>query len=277
MGNKFTRSYDKVSVICACKNRYETLKISLNSWLNFEEIGEIIIVDWNSQNSINNLIKLDKRIKIITVKNEDYFNQPQPLNLASKLVSNNFLLKVDVDYVLNPYYNFFKEYHIQDDSFVYGPFNIKDENIENNPYFKYLRGLLYIKTKFFRTVGGYNENLGKYYAWEDDELVSRLHLYGLKSKTVQYDHNIFHIPHPDKKRFENFEGDKEYENYIVNELAKYYSGDELKYQSEYMISQYHILKNMETFPEPSHYFVESKTNWNIMQIDNQHYTAEKYE
>jgi len=34
-----------VSLICACKNRIESLKISLSSWLLFEEITEIVIVD----------------------------------------------------------------------------------------------------------------------------------------------------------------------------------------------------------------------------------------
>lgn len=279
MVNKFTRSKynssDKVSIICACKNRYEALRISLNSWLNFDQVGEIIIADWNSEKSISDLTHLDKRVKIIEVRNEDYFNQPQPLNLASKLVTNNFLLKMDTDYVLNPYYNFFNEYNIDDTNFVYGPCNIEDKNIESNPYFKYLRGLLYIKTKFFKAVGGYNENMGKYYAWEDDELVIRLHMYGLNSRSVDYNHNVFHIPHSDKKRFENFEGDKEYEKNIVNEMSKYYSGDELKYQTEYVISQYHILKNMETFPEPLDYFVESKVDWKLIQKNDQHYFAEK--
>ncbi len=279
MVNKFTRSKynssDKVSIICACKNRYEALRISLNSWLNFDQVGEIIIADWNSEKSISDLTHLDKRVKIIEVRNEDYFNQPQPLNLASKLVTNNFLLKMDTDYVLNPYYNFFNEYNIDDTNFVYGPCNIEDKNIESNPYFKYLRGILYIKTKFFKAVGGYNENMGKYYAWEDDELVIRLHMYGLNSRSVDYNHNVFHIPHSDKKRFENFEGDKEYEKNIINEMSKYYSGDELKYQTEYVISQYHILKNMETFPEPLDYFVESKVDWKLIQKNDQHYFAEK--
>lgn len=279
MVNKFIRSKNntdnEVSVICACKNRYEALKVSLISWLNFDEIKEIIIVDWNSSKSIRDLTNIDERIKIVQVSNEDYFNQPQPLNLASRLASKKFLLKMDTDYILNPYYNFFDFYPVGETNFVYGPSNIEDKNIESNPYFKYLRGLLYIETKFFNKVGGYNENLGKYYAWEDDELVSRLHMYGLKSKSIDYNHKVFHIPHPDKKRFENFEGDKEYEKEILKEMSKYYSGDELIYQSEYVISQHHILKNMENFPTPSHYYFESEINWKINQINDQNYFAEK--
>jgi hypothetical protein len=279
MANKFTKSetnnYDKISIICACKNRYEPLKISLISWLNFNEVGEIIIVDWNSSRSISDLTYLDRRIKIVHVSNEEYFNQPQPLNLAAKLVTKDVLLKLDTDYILNPYFNFFKRYTISETNFVYGPYSIEDKTIESNPYFKYLRGLLYIKTKFFNAVGGYNENIGKYYAWEDDELVSRLHMYGLNSHSIEYDHNVFHIPHPDKKRFENFEGDEKCENEITTNMSKYFSGDELKYQSEYVISQHHILKNMENFSKPDHYFIEPKVNWKITQKNEQNYFAEK--
>lgn len=268
---------NNVSIICACKNRYEPLKISLTSWLNYDQVKEIIIVDWNSSSPLNHLTNLDRRIKIVRVLNEQYFNQPQPLNLAASLSTQEFLLKLDTDYILNPYYKFFDTYNLDENNFVYGPTNIEDKTIENSPYFKYLRGLLYVRREQFNKVGGYNENLGKYYAWEDDELVSRLHLYGLKSESLNYNHTVFHIPHPDKKRFENFEGDKEYENTIIEELSKYYDGDELKWQTEYAISQYHIGKNMQQFPSPDHYYVESKVNWNIVQIDDQNYFAERNE
>lgn len=275
--NKTYNDENNVSIICACKNRYEPLKISLTSWLNYDQVKEIIIVDWNSSSPLNHLTNLDRRIKIVRVLNEQYFNQPQPLNLAASLSTQEFVLKLDTDYILNPYYKFFDTYNLDENNFVYGPTNIEDKTIENSPYFKYLRGLLYVRREHFNKVGGYNENLGKYYAWEDDELVSRLHLYGLKSESLNYNHTVFHIPHPDKKRFENFEGDKEYENKIIEELSKYYDGDELKWQTEYVISQYHIGKNMQQFPSPDHYYVESKVNWNIVQIDDQNYFAERNE
>ena len=76
-----------VSVICACKNRYNALRVSLNSWLAFDEIKEIIIVDWSSDEPIGHLTKIDKRIKVICVDNEKYFNQPQPLNLAASIAT----------------------------------------------------------------------------------------------------------------------------------------------------------------------------------------------
>lgn len=264
-----------VSVICACKNRYEPLIISLNSWLLFDQIKEIVIVDWNSDKKLNHLTKLDPRIKIITVLNEKYFNQPQPLNLAASICKGEYLLKLDTDYFLNPYFNFFDNYFPGEDTFIQGPIHIPDETIAKNPFFKYLRGLLYLKKDYFDKVGGYNEEMNKFYAFEDDEIAHRLTLLGLKLKSINYDLSLIHIPHPDKKRFENFEGDQEYQKNIWNELSQSYQGDELNWQYEYVISQYHISENKKRFENSTNYYVESKINWNLLQIDSQNYFAEK--
>ena len=110
----------KISIITACKNRVDALKISLISWLNFKEIHEVIIVDWNSDEPIDYLTKLDPRVKVVRVSDKKYFNQPQPLNIAINFASGNRILKLDTDYVLNPYYNFFETYSIDDNSFVSG-------------------------------------------------------------------------------------------------------------------------------------------------------------
>ena len=47
-----------ISVICACKNRTKPLEISLTSWLMFEEIQEVIITDWSSDEPIDHLINM---------------------------------------------------------------------------------------------------------------------------------------------------------------------------------------------------------------------------
>jgi glycosyltransferase involved in cell wall biosynthesis len=96
-----------VSVISACGNRGKALAVSISSWIQFDEIDEIIVTDWNSTDPIFHLTELDSRIKVITVKNEPYFNQPQPLNLAASLVKTDNILKLDSDTVMNPYFNFF--------------------------------------------------------------------------------------------------------------------------------------------------------------------------
>jgi glycosyltransferase involved in cell wall biosynthesis len=268
-----------VSIICACKNRNAPLKISLSSWLSFSQISEIIIVDWSSDESLNDLANLDPRIKIISVPNQKYFNQPEPLNLAASLATGDYILKVDADYILNPYYNFFDFYKVDNTCFVCGENGYTQLDIIESPYFRYLRGLLYVTRENFLKIGGFNENITKYYAYEDDEIDDRLELLGLEKKKVYYNHNIIHIPHPDKKRLENFEAyhtDTELTSYVYSSLSTQFSGDELQWQAEYVLAQEHIQKNkQQCLSEDNNYYFQSKIKWHVTQISNQLYTAEK--
>lgn len=278
-----------VSLICACKNRNKTLKVSLQSWLNFDEIKEIIIVDWSSDESLDYLTEIDPRIKIVSVPNKTFFNQPQPLNLAASLATGDSIMKFDIDYIINPYYNFFKSYKIDETCFQSGARkieylndNVYEMNFDDimmyanvhNAYFKSLIGLLHITKENFEKVGGYNEDLGEFYGYEDEELQMRLELMGLKHNKLVYDHNLIHIPHPDSKRFEHFRGENEdmFSQYERN-LSSQYSGDTLKYQLEYAISQYHIQHNKKYFSEVTEYYVQQKTKWNIKQLTPQKYIA----
>ena len=288
-----------ISLICACKNRNEPLKISLTSWLLKKEITEIIIVDWSSDEALAPLTKLDKRIKVITVPNQKYFNQPQPLNLAASISTGDYILKVDCDYIFNPYYNFFDSYQIDENSFVSGNhsmsknyeyfdgqsyvidrFNMTMGEITeylnaHNPIFKYLVGLLFVSRHNFIKIGGYNENLGKYYAYEDEEIFHRLSVLGLTEKKLIFNYNILHIPHPDKKRTENFEG---YNPLHINDLMHNMEGnteDEKRWNSEYVLSLKHIEENKKNTPLTDNYYVKSLTEWNLQQIDDQNYYAHK--
>lgn len=269
-----------VSLICACKNRNAPLQISLSSWLLFKEITEILIVDWSSDESIEHLTKLDPRIKVITVSDQEYFNQPQPLNLAVSISTGDYILKVDTDYVLNPYFNFFDFYKVDSNSFLCGQNNYEELEINSSPYFKYLRGLLYVTRENYLKVGGYNEVHTQYYAYEDDEIVHRLELLGLEKKKVCYNHHIIHIPHPDKKRVENFEAyhtDKELEKNIRNMLSMHYSGEELEWQVEYVLAQQHIeINRQKSLSEITDYYFKSDIQWGITQTSNQTYMAKKF-
>jgi GR25 family glycosyltransferase involved in LPS biosynthesis len=289
-----------ISLICACKNRNQPLQIALTSWLLRPEITEIIIVDWSSDESLAPLTKLDRRIKVITVPNQKYFNQPQPLNLAASIATGDYILKVDCDYVFSPYYNFFETYQIDKNSFVSGKHNIKnyeyfDETTQSfivdkdkmsfpelveyvssySPIFKHLIGLLFISRQNFEKVGGYNEKLGKYYAYEDDEIFHRLRVLGLTEKKLDFNYNILHIPHPDKKRTENFEGyDSQQLNYIRDSLS-----DEdhrvKEWNAEYLLTMEHIETNKKIAPLTDNYYIKSLTEWNIQKIDEQNYYAHK--
>lgn len=266
-----------VSLICACKNRIKPLTISLSSWLLYDEIKEIIIVDWDSDNSISFLAKLDPRIKIVRVNHEKYFNQPQPLNLALKLCTKEYVIKVDTDYIFSPYFNFFDNYKVNGETFVSGEKeNLSEDN--NIQFYKYLRGLLFVKTDIIKEIGGYNENIGEYYAGEDSEIEIRLKLYGLKEKKLSLDYTLIHIPHEDHDRVKNF---KAFTYETINETVKSsmssaLSQEQFYYNYNYSLAQTHINQNMLSYcSNIEHYYVKSKFNWNITQVDEQYYFAEK--
>lgn len=283
-----------VSLICACKNRFNALKIALNSWTSFKEIKEIIIVDWSSDEPIDHLTKLDSRIKILRVDDKKYFNLAQPLNLAASCATGDYIIKVDCDYIINPYYNFFEKYKIDNNSFVSGnvalqksyeyldqdgnySINFKNISIEEiveycnsyNHFFKFLKGMLYVSRDNFLKVGGYDEDISDY-GWEDTDIVSRLDLLNLEHKKITYDHNLIHIPHPDRKRFENSPNyGIDLENSIRYNLSEVYPEDEVQGQIDYVITQ--KLINDNKLISKSDPYVKPKTQWTIVPINEKYF------
>ena len=296
----------KISIITACKNRSDALKLTLFSWLKFPEVTEIIIVDWSSDEPINYLTNLDPRVKIVRVENKKYFNQPQPLNLAAKISTGDYILKLDADHLFNPYFNGIEKYFPKEKSFTCGQLEFHnpeywnserkafvvdedylEENLEHkrryvyaySPIFKPLVGILFVKKEYFESVGGYNENFGDCYAYEDEDLYNRLEEYGLKKNRLDFDFYFIHLPHSDKKRIENFKGferQEEYKKILEENLSHKYSGDELQWQVEYAIAEKHITNNKEKFGNQN-YQIKQKTIWEVVQLDEQKYCAQEIE
>ena len=285
-----------VSIITACRNRKKPLSISLASWIQFDEVDEVIITDWNSDESIDHLTRLSKKVKIITVKNEPYFNQPQPLNLAASLVKSEYLLKLDCDHILNPYWSFFARHKISKDSFISGCNSVDQKGMD--AYFLYpLWGLLYVNTEAFKTVGGYNEKMGKYYAVEDDELCVRLISYGLTPRLIDV-HRLtaLHIAHTDKDRVKNFESFQDINN-VLTENRKDLKEEKLyNYMTELCKNKNHqtmpmISKLMSMFKEVEEFgslsvknfesvmnvdwYSEPLCKWELTQLSDQTYEAVK--
>jgi GR25 family glycosyltransferase involved in LPS biosynthesis len=288
-----------VSLICSCKNRIDALRVSLNSWVKFKEITEIIIVDWDSDESIDFLLSHDPRIKIIKVSDEKYFNQPQPLNLAADFATGEYILKVDCDYVINPYYNFFERYFPKDNEFVCGEYEHavdesqfpEDYNYmllgreglllydkSYSPFYKYLIGLLFTKKENFNKINGYNELLHNYYAFEDEEIFKRLELSGLKKVKIDFDNSIIHIPHPDSKRVENFKGhvDQPYiREEIYNNLKEIYSEDQLEWEVDYVLSTLHVSLNKNDIGKIDNFYIKRIHEWKLEEISERYFHAKK--
>lgn len=285
-----------VSLICACKNRIDSLRLALSSWLSKKEITEIIIVDWNSDESISFLSEIDSRISIVTVPNQKYFNLAQPLNLAASLATGDYILKVDCDYILNPYDNFFERYKIDENTFLSGNLNAKNyeyfdgENYvidKNNmslyelveyvntysPIFKYLSGLLFVSRENFEKVGGYNENYRKYYGYEDGEMVHRLKLLGLEETKINFDYSILHLPHSNIDRIKNHEGYTSEDLEKIKNTLYGQSEEEKQWNAEYLLVMEHTEKSKNQIHLPDTYHINQLTKWNIRKVDNQNYCA----
>ena len=96
-------------------------------------------------------------------------------------------------------------------------------------FFKALWGTLYITKENYMKVGGYNENMTKYAAWEDTEIYERILLLGLTHVQINFGMNtLFSLPHLAKKRVENFQAYTENPNLeqIIREHIKKYNNVE---------------------------------------------------
>jgi hypothetical protein len=194
-----------VSIVLGCKNRERMLNISIHSWLYYPEVKEIIITDWSSDNPIGYLEKIDPRIKVIRVEGEQYYNASTPVNMAIKEATNPIIMKLDVDYVINPYGNFYDLINITEDEFISG--NHKDTDMDNDLNFvKGMNGFLCVYKEHIETLGYYDESVENY-GVEDCDMFKRLVKHGLKRKTLRfnsYNIPIYHNPHNDFYRTEHF-------------------------------------------------------------------------
>jgi hypothetical protein len=93
-----------LSAVVGLKNRSRVLQASINFWLMKPEIKEIVIVDCSSSDFNSKYFEsLDKRIKIIRLHDEEYFNLSKVYNIGIENCTYENILKLDVDYILNPY------------------------------------------------------------------------------------------------------------------------------------------------------------------------------
>jgi glycosyltransferase involved in cell wall biosynthesis len=197
-------SYEKnVSVVVACRNREDALKVSLQSWLKFDEIAEIIIVDWSSDKSIKFLEKIDGRIRVVEVSDKQEFNLPFAYNLAARYATKEFLLKMDADYVLNPYYSLFENYDLLPGEFLTGRY--KDDHVDNSlGFISFLNGMILIRTSDFWSVGGYSEDLFGY-GYDDCDFYNKLEQEGMIRRLMNHSNLcVFHMPHSDFERSKNY-------------------------------------------------------------------------
>lgn len=198
MANKLS-----VSIVCACMNRDKPLKACLGSWLLDERIREVVVVDWSSTPKLE-LDALDPRIKIIRVEGEKYFNLGKAYNKGFKAAKFSKIMKMDVDYFINPYFDLLGEVPAPESTFYTGNWRLHQHDGDMG-FLRYTNGWLYVDKSDFFAVGGYREDL-QGYGFDDSDLYQRLSKKGLAHKTLNLHVKplLFHVPHGHEVRTENY-------------------------------------------------------------------------
>jgi len=196
------------AVITACMNRSSMLRVSLQSWICNPSISEINIVDWSSDESLCWANSLDPRIRVNRIHDEEYFHLAKAFNIAIRDCTTEFIVKMDVDYILNPYYNLVK---ILQESITKKDFVVCDGWIGEGKgtgwdFLVPTNGFLCASKEALLEVGGYNESLSGW-GYDDNDIQERLIKSGLTRKILQLTKVkfIYHNPHDISKRFENYQ------------------------------------------------------------------------
>jgi hypothetical protein len=207
-----------ISAVISSMNRTDRLIQMLPSWAKIEKIKDIVIVDWSSKEpiieneNIKNILNKYDKIKIIRVENQKYFHLSKSYNVGIQFTdpTNEILLKLDVDYVS------IKDSWINCLSLVFWPkansYILRNYFITGSwKFYQSSNGFLLINKIDFKSINGYNENLGHIWGYEDVDLHKRL--LDSKQKKDQYFSKIeffnikdyiYHIPHDNELRTCNY-------------------------------------------------------------------------
>ena len=201
------------SILTCCMNRNKNLKIALSTWLACPSVDEIVIVDWSSDEKVEDIIPEytnGKKIKIIRAEGQERWVLSWAFNLGSKFISNDTMAKIDADVLITP--DFLTSHLSNNTDFYHGSWRVARTDNE-----LHLNGQLLCKTKDFHEVNGYHEEITSY-GWDDDDLYGRLIQKGLEEKYI--DNNKIH--HLVTKNIDRSSGQEEFK-----EVAKASTDEEL--------------------------------------------------
>jgi glycosyltransferase involved in cell wall biosynthesis len=257
-----SKNITKVSIICGVMNRFEALRISLESWRNnTDQILEIIIVDWSSDLDLGFISEYESRLHIVRIDGKKHYNVSSALNEAIIHVKGDYILKLDADYILNPYYDFFNLNYINDTEFLTGDSShrILDNSLG---FLGNLHGLLFAKTQHIKEVGGFQEQV-EGYGWEDSDMYNRLEKIGLKRIYLNHSRmSVFHIPHDNNVRTKHYENKLLMDSLIKNqELCKSFVLKNNVFIESFLDWQYPSITEKESFN--NHQNMQNQTLDNI--------------
>ena len=174
-----------VSIVTSSMNRHSNIILSLYNWLSFDNITEIIIVDWCSDKMLEDLmptnLKLNpnyRKIKIITVRNYNKWVLSYAFNLGFYHCTKNIVLKLDSEISLS--LDFFDKNYIKNNEYAHGTW--KDVSSFNGQFLCFKNNLNEIKWFNQRIVT---------YGWDDSDLYERMNKI-CKEKTIDPS-TLFHV------------------------------------------------------------------------------------
>ena len=183
-----------ISIVTACMNRNENLLVALRSWLEFDEVSEVLIVDWSSDSPVYlDIYKLglnDPRVKVVRVENQPRWVLTYAFNIGFRLATYDTILKADADIILSR--DFFDKNRLEQDTVITGDWRIAEENQAH------INGFFYIRHSDLMKANGFNEFISSY-GWDDDDLYGRLERVGVRRHTVDA-RTVYHLHHDDAQR-----------------------------------------------------------------------------
>lgn len=188
-----------ISLVTCCMNRNQNLIKAVSSWLNCEEINEIIIVDWSSHISVINDLRQagiqDSRLLVVRVENQPSWILSHAFNLGFRMACYSKIIKADADIVLYP--SFFEKNLLTEQCFLSGDWRVAETEQ------KYINGFFFAYRSDLMHANGFNEYITTY-GWDDDDLYSRLEKNGVSRHRIDPT-TVHHLSHTDIQRIKHSE------------------------------------------------------------------------
>lgn len=181
-----------VTVVTAVMNRGEQLLRSLASWVDLDEISDIIIVDWSSSEPLAQVLEgfSSSKIRVIRVDGRKRWHLTEAFNTGLRYVTSSQVLKLDADHVLHE--QFFFRNTLLPYTFVAGDWRAQGRGQAG------LNGFLWAWSDDLFSAGGWDERI-RGYGWDDSDLIDRLQRLGLHKKTLARS-SVKHLPHSSRER-----------------------------------------------------------------------------
>lgn len=194
------------SMVTCCMNRQENLLANIGSWLNCHWLDEIIIIDWSSDQPVNNVLNINgfdqhpnfSKIRIYRVEHQSKWVLTWAFNLAIALTKYQNIIKIDCDiYLKSNFLTINNNFEMINQGCFY------TGNWEQSHQI-HLNGQMVINRNDFFLVNGYNEFIINY-GYDDTDLYQRLIQKGLTKLNlidheISGDHVIYHREHNDNDR-----------------------------------------------------------------------------